>query len=394
MTSTKKTIIQILPALNSGGVERGVVDIAKAVDKSGFKSIVLSSGGLMVGQFSGTNIKHILLPLGSKNPFTIYSNIAKIAKIIEENQADLIHIRSRAPGWSAYFAWKKLQKNGNKCQMISSVHGSYSLNLFSDKISKLKLKYNSVMLKPKFIIVVSNFIKNYVATNYSNLENLMNKEIRVIHRGVDVDYFSALKVSKYRITDLISKWGLPDDKQIIMLPARITGWKGHEFLISALAKVQNPNFFCIMVGGVFGHDKFASKIEQQIKEKNLQGKVKLVGQTKDMPAAYLVSDVVISASIKPEAFGRIAIEAGSMGRIIIATNIGGSLETVLDKKTGFLIEVNDADGLAKTIDQVLTMDENDKKKMQEDATKHITENFSNQKMLQKTIEFYQQILSK
>jgi glycosyltransferase involved in cell wall biosynthesis len=394
MNSSTKTIMQILPALNSGGVERGVIDVAKATQKAGFKSIVLSNGGSMVSQLFNSQVKHICLPLVSKNPFTIYSNIGRIVQIIEENQVDLIHIRSRAPAWSAYFAWKRLQKTGNKCQMISSVHGSYSLNLLSDKISQLKLKYNSVMLKPQFIIVVSNFIRKYVEKNYSHLENLKNKEIRLVHRGVDVDYFSASKVSKPRITDLISKWNLPDDKKIIMLPARITAWKGHEFLISALAKVQNPNFFCIMVGGVFGHEQFVAKIEQQIKDNNLQGKVKLVGETKDMPAAYLVSDVVISSSIRPEAFGRVAIEAGSMGRVIIATNIGGSLETVIDGKTGFLVEVGDAEGLAKKIDQVLTMEETKKSQMQEDAIKHITENFSNQKMLQKTIEFYQQILSK
>jgi glycosyltransferase involved in cell wall biosynthesis len=391
---TQKTIIQILPALNSGGVERGVIDVAKATGKAGFKSIILSNGGSMVSQLFNSEVKHICLPLASKNPFTIYFNIGRITKIIEENQADLIHIRSRAPGWSAYFAWKRVQKNGNKCQMISSFHGSYSLGLFRKNISQLKLRYNAVMLKPKFIIVVSNFIKNYVDKNYLHLEKLENKEIRVVHRGVDINYFSDDNVSKSRVTDLISKWNLPEDKKIILLPARITAWKGHEFLISALAKVKNPNFFCAMVGGVFGHEQFATKIEQQIKENNLQGKVKLVGEAKDMPAAYLVSDIVISSSIRPEAFGRVAIEAGSMGRVIIATNIGGSLETVIDGKTGFLVEVGNVDALAKKIDQVLTMAVGQKAKMQEDAAKHISENFSNQKMLQKTIEFYQQILSK
>jgi glycosyltransferase involved in cell wall biosynthesis len=301
-------------------------------------------------------------------------------------------LRSRFPAWSAFLAIKKLKKSGVKCEMISSFHGSYSLNLFSDKISKLKLRYNAIMLKPKFIIAVSNFIKNCITENYSEITDLSSKEIRVIHRGVDLKYFSAANVSKTRISDLITKWNLPEDKQIIILPARITGWKGHKFLISALAKVQNPNFFCIMVGSMIGHEKFSDEVEQEIKNNNLEGKIQLVGQTKDMPAAYLVSDVVISSSIKPEAFGRIAIEAGSMGRIIIATNIGGSKETVIDNKTGFLVEVDAVDDLAKTIDQVLTMNSKRKNQMQEEARKHISENFSNQKMLQKTIEFYQQIL--
>jgi glycosyltransferase involved in cell wall biosynthesis len=177
-----------------------------------------------------------------------------------------------------------------------------------------------------------------------------------------------------------------------MLPARITGWKGHEFLISALAKVRNQNFFCIMVGSMQGHEKFAKKLEQKIKENNLEGKIKIVGETKDMPAAYLVCDMVISSSVRPEAFGRIAIEAGAMGRIIIATNIGGSLETVIDGQTGFLVEVNNVNKLSEIIDKVLTMEKAHKEEIQQRAIEHISSNFSNQKMTDKTIEFYRQIL--
>ncbi|MES2677811.1 MAG: glycosyltransferase family 4 protein [Pseudomonadota bacterium] len=392
-------IMQILPALISGGVERGVVDVSKAVAKAGFESIVVSSGGAMIQQLNGSKVKHITLPLNSKNPFTIYLNIQRLIKIINQYQVDLIHLRSRSPAWSAYFAYKKITKKAaknsaqqNKIQLISTVHGSYSLNLLGKKISKLKLKYNSIMLKPKFIIAVSGFIKNYIYQNYSTLENLADKKITIIHRGVDLNYFCNSKVPQSRIVQLIEQWDLPDDKQIIMLPARITGWKGHEFLISALAKVQNQNFFCIMVGSMKGHEKFAKKLEQKIRENNLEGKIKIVGETKDMPTAYLVSDMVISASVKPEAFGRIAIEAGAMGRIIIATNIGGSLETVVDGKTGFLVEVNNVNKLAKIIDQVLTMEKAQKEQIGQSAVKHIADNFSNQKMLDKTIEFYRQVL--
>ncbi len=391
-------IMQILPALNSGGVERGVVDIAKVTASAGFKSIVVSSGGSMTQQFEHSKVKHIELPLNSKNPFTIYQNSKKLAKIIQEYQVDLVHIRSRSPAWSAYLVCKKTVKSKG-CKMISTFHGSYSSAFLSKKVSQWKLKYNAVMLKPKFIIAVSGFIKNYIYQNYSAIENLAEKEIRVIHRGVDLKYFCNSKVSQSRIVQLIKKWDLPEwdssgDKQIIMLPGRITGWKGHEFLISALAKVQNQNFFCIMVGDPKEHEKFAKYLEQKIKKNNLQGKIKIVGETKDMPAAYLISDMVISASTKPEAFGRVAVEAGAMGRIIIATNIGGSLETVIDGETGFLVEVNNIDKLAKLIDQVLVMEKTKKEQMQQNAIKHITNNFSNQKMLDETIKFYKEILSK
>jgi glycosyltransferase involved in cell wall biosynthesis len=389
MTDKKPAVImQVLPALNSGGVERGVVDVSKAVALAGFGSIVVSNGGSMIQQFNGSKVQHIQLPLNSKNPFKIYQNSKKLAKIIQEYQVDLVHIRSRSPAWSAYLACKK-----TGCKIISTFHGSYSSTIFGRKFLNLKLKYNAVMVKPKFIIAVSDFIKNYIYQNYSTIENLAQKEIKVIHRGVDINYFCSKKVPQSRIVQLIEKWDLPDDKQIIILPGRITGWKGHEFLISALAKVKHQNFFCIMVGSLKGHEKFAKILEQKIKENNLEGKIKIVGETKDMPAAYLVSDVVISSSIRPEAFGRVAIEAGAMGRIIVATNIGGSLETVIDGKTGFLVEVNNVNKLAEVIDEVLNMEKTKKEQMQQNAAEHIANNFSNQKMLDETMEFYKKILS-
>ncbi len=380
--------MQILPALNSGGVERGVIDISKAVSAAGFNSIVLSSGGKMMAHLNNSKVIHLQLPLNSKNPWVIYQNSKKIAKIIKDYQVDLVHIRSRAPAWSAFLA---CQKTG--CKIISTIHGYYSTNLFSKKPSFLKLKYNSVMLKPNFIIAVSDFIKNYITQNYSKIEPLEQKEIRVIHRGVDLEHFCNSKVGQSKIIQLIKKWDLPDDKQIIMLPGRISSWKGHQFLVSALAKVQNQNFLCIMVGSVDGHKNFVTKLEQEIIENNLQGKIKIVGENKDMPAAYLISDIVISSSIKAEAFGRIAIEAGAMGRVVIATKVGGSLETIIDGKTGFLVPVNDIDFLAKTIDKVLQMNQEKKAEIGKNAIAHISQNFSNQKMTDATIDFYQKIIS-
>lgn len=385
--------MQILPALNSGGIERGVIDISKAVAAHGWTSIVASNGGAMISQFNSSKVKHVTLALHSKNPFTIYRNIGRLVKIIKEYQVDLIHIRSRAPGWSAYFAYKRIiKRSASEIKIISTVHGSYSLTLLSKKISRWKLKYNAVMLKPQSIIAVSNFIKDYIIKNYSGLVNLAEKQIKVIHRGVDLNYFCVQKVAPLRIIQLIKEWDLPDDKQIIMLPGRITSWKGQEFLIDALAKVKNQNFFCILVGSTLGHKKYCQRLEKKIKENNLEGKIKIVGTTKDMPAAYLVSDLVISASVKPEAFGRVAIEAGAMGRVVIATNIGGSLETIVDGQTGFLVEVNDVEKLAQKIDQVLVMDKTTKDQISQNAVKHISQNFSNQKMLEQTIQFYQQIL--
>ena len=379
--------MQILPALNSGGVERGVVDISKAVADAGFESIVVSSGGAMAGQILHSKVNHIQLPLASKNPFIIYRNSQELAKIITKQQVDLVHIRSRSPAWSAYFACKK-----TGCKMISTVHGSYSFNLANKWLSKWKLKYNAIMLKPQFIIAVSNFIKSYIYQNYATIENLSTKQIEVIHRGVDLNYFCNSKVGQSRIVQLMKKWDVPEEKQIIMLPGRITSWKGHEFLIDSLTLVQNQNFFCIMVGNIGKNQKFIKKLEQKIKDNNLEGKIRLVGNCNDMAAAYLVSDLVVSASIRPEAFGRVAIEAGAMGRVVVATNIGGSLETVVDGKTGFLVEVNNIVQMAQTIDKALIMSSLVKEQMCQSAILHIANNFSNQTMINKTIRLYQQIL--
>ena len=380
--------MQVLPALNSGGVERGVVDVAKEVFGCGFGSIVVSNGGQMVSQFDGCGVNHIQLPLATKNPFVIYQNSKKLAEIIKKYRVDLVHIRSRAPGWSSYLACRK-----TGCKIISTIHGPYSMNLFTKAVSRWKMFYNSVMVKPQFIIVVSEFIKRYVFENYSTIEDLNNKQIEVIHRGVDVDYFDESKVDRSRVKNLIEKWRLPKNKQIIMLPGRVTGWKGHEFLISSLSKVRGDNFLCVMVGSAKSGGSFMKRLERKIKYNGLKDKVRIFGKEDDMPAVYLAADVVVSASIKPEAFGRVSVEAGAMGRVVISTNIGGSLETVIDGETGFLVGVGDEEKMAEIISRVLTMSKSEKKKIGKSASSHVGKNFSNKKMLRSTIEFYQRILN-
>ena len=249
------------------------------------------------------------------------------------------------------------------------------------------------MLKADAVIAVSNFIKNHIRENYPIASSISDENLPVIHRGVDLENFSSAKVSRARVVQLATNWSIPDDKSIIMLPARITGWKGHEFLIDSLAKVKSENFFCIMVGSDKNHEAYRKKLEKRIIKKNLGGKVRIVGSTKDINAAYLISDIVISASIRPEAFGRIAIEAGAMGRVVIATNIGGSLETIIPGETGFLVAVNDTDDMAKKIDDVLSMNKTEKDRICQNAKKYIAENFSNEKMYKKTIDLYKKILS-
>ncbi|MES2960930.1 MAG: glycosyltransferase family 4 protein [Pseudomonadota bacterium] len=375
--------MQILPALESGGVERGTIDIAKALKKADFEPIVVSKGGILVYQLREAGIKHITLPVHSKNPITVYFNNQKLAKLIKENNVDVVHVRSRAPMWSSYFACKK---TGTK--LVATVHGTYSLKFWKWKIFPPKRIYNSLMLKADAVIAVSDFIKNYLSQNYSEYREA---KTTVIQRGADLGYFNYEKVSKNRIIDLSKKWHLPDDKKIILMPARFTAWKGHEFLIEALTKVKH-DFLCIMVGSDHGHKQFRKKLEGKIVDKKLEGKVRIVGVCKDMPTAYALSHLVVCPSVRAEAFGRVAIEAQASNRIIVATKIGGALETVIDGKTGFLVEVGDAEGFAKVIDNVLDMPKAEADKMGIDARQNVVENFSNEKMCNETLKVYKSLL--
>ncbi len=388
MTNAKKqkVVMQIIPSMESGGVERGVVDIARELKKQGFRSIVVSKGGAMVYQLDEAGVEHIKLDVKTKNPFKIFTNIKKLVKIIKENNVDLVHARSRAPMISAYYACKK-----TKTKLVSTIHGPYSFGLFGCKKYSPKRIYNSMMMKADFIIAVSDFIKNYI-TNYQPFfqEDLL-KKTKVVVRGVDLKYFDSAKISVSRKVVLSKQWSLPEDKKIIIFPARITTWKGHEFLFEALKKVKS-DIFCVCVGSDHGHKKFRKKLEKKILNENLAGKIKFVGNAKEMPLVYSLANVVVSASIEPEAFGRVAIEAQAMKKIIIATNIGGSLETIIDRKTGFLCENKNVDMMAKLIDEVLMMDRDYVEEICDNDRKHIEENFSSQKMCDEMVKVYDSLV--
>lgn len=376
-------IMQILPALESGGVERGTVDIARALKENGFEAIVVSNGGALVRQLEMSKIKHIRIPVNTKNPLKIILNIFRISNLIKKNNVDIVHVRSRAPMISTYFACR-----GKKIKLVSTVHGPYSTNFCSWMKFNPKLLYNSFMLKADRVIAVSEFIKNYIKENYG--ESHLDK-VTVIHRGADLKKFNSDRVLNDVVAKFLHKWRLPEDRKIILFPARFTSWKGHEFLLKSLRKVKG-DFFCVMVGSDHGHSEFKKKISNQVIELGLAGKVMILGACDDMPTAYKISHLVISASVRPEAFGRVAIEAQSLGKIIIATKIGGALETVIDGKTGFLVDVNDTDAMAQLIDKVLSMTRSEVDEMGERARNHIRDNFSNEKMFDETMKVYKSLL--
>lgn len=370
-------ILQVLPALETGGVERGTVEIARAISDKGYKSLVASNGGYLEIELKQSRSQHFKLPLDSKNPFVMWLNIGRLKKIIEKYDVDIVHARSRAPAWSAYFAAKK-----TKADFLTTFHGLYSTG------GPLKKLYNSIMVRGKRVIAISDFIADHLKEIYA----VKDRKIKTIHRGVDTEYFKPESVNHERVIKLSKQWGIPDEVPIIMLPARLSRWKGQKFLIESLAELPHKNFLCIMVGVGGAHQKYLKELNKLIAQKNMEKNVKIVGATNDMPAAYMLATVVVSASTKPEAFGRVALEAAAMGRPVIATKLGGSMETIIDGETGFLVESGNTKEMAETINKVLGMSASARKKIASNAAIHVRENFSIKKMCDKTIKLYNEVL--
>lgn len=377
MMKKKPVILQIVPELISGGVERGTIDIAKAISDAGYVSLVASSGGLMVPQLQAVGARHITLPLASKNPFQIYFNAKRIERLIQRYQVDIVHARSRAPAWSAYLASKRCG-----CHFMTTWHGTHSFK------SDLKKRYNSIMGRGEKVIAVSEFIKSHILRHYAVEES----RITVVHRGVDLDVFNPDKISQERITRLANRYDITHDQPVILLPARMTEWKGHLFLLEALAHVKDLPFVCVFAGKSDVHQTYIEAINKRIEALGLHGRVRIVNQISDMPALYALSTIVVSASMRPEAFGRVATEGQSMKKLVIATNHGGSKETVIDGKTGWLIEPGNVEQLGASLQHALQLDASAHHQMGEAARKHIELHFSLEGMCKQTIKLYDSLL--
>ncbi len=369
-------ILQVLPELRSGGVERGTVEIARAIVQAGGKSLVASKGGSMVTQLQKVGAQHITLPLASKNPFTIWLNSKRLAKIIRQNNVDIIHARSRAPAWSAWLAAKE-----TGCHFVTTFHGTYGIQ------NEWKRKYNSIMTRGERVIAVSNFIAEHIKKNYEIDAN----KLRVIHRGVDLQLFNPQGHSPQHMIELSNEWRLPEDLPMILFPGRFARWKGQEVFVKALAKVSHRNFFAMILGDDKGHESYREEIEQLIIDSGLAGHVRIAKHTHYITEAYKLAKLVVATSIEPEAFGRVVLEAQAMGRPVIATNHGGPQETVIDKETGLLVAPNDVKALADAIENVLAMPQDLQKQVERDALAN-AKNFSLDKMCEKTILVYKELL--
>lgn len=370
-------VLQVLPSLVSGGVERGTIEIAKAAKAHGITPIVVSSGGHMVHQLQYAHITHITLPVSSKNPFIIWRNISRLEKIIKEHHVDIIHARSRAPAWSAYFAAKK-----TGIRFFTTFHGTYSIH------NPLKGYYNSIMAKGEKVIAISEFIRSHIMEEYK----LDEKCIEVIPRGVDLNHFSPEKVNSHRLLQILEKLKLPEDKKIILLPGRFARWKGHATLLEALVHLPKEDYFCVLAGDYNKNPSYRKELEQLIHKLHLSESVRIIGNQNDMPALYSAVNIVVSAShSQPEAFGRTIVEAQAMGKMVIATRHGGACETVIDNKTGWLVEPGNAGEMAEALLKALKLPEKQRKIMAAHAQKHIAGHFSLTKMTERTLSLYDQV---
>ncbi len=373
----KKTILQVVPALISGGVERGTLEIAKKIVESGNISIVISAGGPLVEALEQDGSIHIKMNVASKNPITIWNNAGKIANIIRNYNVNIVHARSRAPAWSCYFAAK-----ATGIKLITTFHGIYN---FKNSIKKY---YNSVMTQGVKVIAVSNFVKNHIIENYKIDKN----KIQVIYRGVNHEEFTKEKVSDELLKKFREKYNVPAGARVLLLPSRMTRWKGHLILIDALEKIKHLNFYCIIAGDLAKHPGFVSEIQEKIQEYKIQNRAQLFGNEPNMMGLYGIADIVLSTSIEPEAFGRTIIEAQSMEKLVIATNIGGACETIQDGVTGFHVKAGDIDDLAKKIEYCLgIIGSAEEKKITSNARKAVATNFSLDLMLKSTLSIYNEI---
>ena len=383
--SSNIKVLQVIPRLGYGGAETGCYDIAHYLPENNCKSFIVTSGGELIKFLDKKKVKLIRLPVHSKNPLLILLNSLFLVGIILFFNISIVHARSRAPAWSCLLATKITRR-----KFVTTFHGTYN---FSGKLKKL---YNSVMVRSDLIIAGSNFIFSHIKENYSELLTL-KKKFLVIFRGINVDYFDPSSKLEEDEKKLLTKWEINKEKKIILVPGRLTSWKGQEMLIEAinLTKVElgYEAFHLVILGSHQGRDLYKKKLIRITEQYRLTNQIKFIDHCNDMALAYKVSDIVISASIEPEAFGRVAVEAQSMEKPIIASDIGGSNETIIDEKTGFLFESNNAKSLSKKILKVLSMDETSLQSIGKEARKNIIQKFNVEKMCFSTYSEYKRIIN-
>ena len=382
--SSKIKVLQVIPKLGYGGAEVGCYDLAHYLTENSCSSYIVTSGGELLKYVNKKKVKVIKLPVHSKNPILIFLNFLILTFIILLKNISIVHARSRAPAWSCLLATKITNR-----KFVTTFHGTYN---FSNPIKKF---YNSVMLRSDLIIAGSNFIFSHINENYSEYLN-SKKKFLVIFRGINTEYFDPKTVKQSDELKLISDWEIKKDKKLILLPGRLTSWKGQEMFIESLnlanKELQDQNFFAVILGSDQGRNVYKKKLLRLVEQYRLNNQVKFVDYCKHMPSAYKISNIVVSSSIEPEAFGRISVEAQSMEKPIIASNIGGSKETIINDKTGFLFDAGNSISLSKKIVEVLQLDETTLKSLGNEGRKNVIKKFNIEKMCISTYSEYKKLI--
>ena len=383
--SSKLKVLQVIPKLGYGGAETGCYDLAHYLPENNCSSYIVTSGGELLKFIDQKKVKVIKLPVQSKNPIMMLFNSLALIFIILFHNISIVHVRSRAPAWSCLIATKITRR-----KLVTTFHGTYNFkNLF-------KKFYNSVMVRSDLIIAGSNFIFSHINKNYFKYLDL-KKKFLVIFRGINVDYYDSTTIMESDENKLISEWELKKDKKIILMPGRLTPWKGHVVFIEALnlvnKKLGYEAFYAIILGSDQGRDVYSKKIKRLAEQHRLTNQLKFIKHCKDMPLAYKISDLVVSASTKPEAFGRVVVEAQSMEKPIIASNIGGSKETIINNITGFLFDSGNSESLSEKIIDILQLDESTLKSIGNEGRKNTIKKFNVEKMCFSTYAQYQKLLN-
>ena len=382
--TTKLNVLQVIPKLGYGGAETGCYDIAHYLAENECGSFIATSGGDLLKFVKKDKVKIIRLPVHSKNPVLIIFNALVLAIYIIFYKINIVHARSRAPAWTSYITSFLTNR-----VFVTTFHGTYNFK------SNLKKFYNSIMLRANLTIAGSNFIFRHINENYSQYLH-KEKKLRVIFRGINVDYYNSKNISILKREKLKQEWNLSSNQFTILLPGRLTYWKGQEKFIESLniliEDYNIANFQAIILGSDQGRKVYKKKLINLVERYNLNNKVKFIQHCKEMPLAYSLADVVVSASIEPEAFGRVSVEAQSMGKPIVATDIGGSKETIINKKSGFLYKHDDPRELAKMLNTVIQLSQDELKSMGNEGRKNITKKFDVETMCQSNLKEYKKLI--
>lgn len=378
--SRRPTILQVLPALKAGGVERGTLEMAEAIIAVGGRAIVASAGGALVDRLERLGAEHVTIDLGRKSPLAIWRNSRRLSGLITREKIDLVHARSRAPAWAASRACRAAS-----LPFVTTWHGLHNANWAGKRL------YNAILARGDRVIATSAFIAQRLSQDY----HVPPERLRLIPRGADIVRFDPARITGQRIQTLIDAWAIPEDARTIMLPGRLTRWKGHTVMIEALdllAPTLSEPWVCIFVGPADPEDRYVRELCTLAARHGIAENLRFTGHCHDMPAAYAMADVVVAPSLRPEPFGRIAVEAQAMGRPVIATAIGGSMETILSNQTGLLVQPNDAAALAEAILSVLSASADALALLAETARAHVLEHYTTSQMQVATLSVYDELL--